>query len=72
MFSSLLEPDKVRLFQTTDAYSSFERIMVIQKTFRLFKEEKLYVMKPISPNIFSVWDCKESNHVDENAIYYLT
>jgi hypothetical protein len=28
MFSGLLESARVRLFQTTDAYSSFERIKV--------------------------------------------
>jgi hypothetical protein len=44
MFSSLFESAKVRLFQTTDAYSSFERIKVIYKTFRLSKVEKLYVI----------------------------
>jgi hypothetical protein len=58
MFSSLLEYTKVRLFQTTDAYSSFERIKVIYKTFRLSKEEKLYVMEWVSPNSFSASECK--------------
>jgi hypothetical protein len=55
MFSSLLESAKVRLFQTTDACSNLERIKVslLYKTFRLSKEEKLYVMKQISPNSFS-------------------
>jgi hypothetical protein len=37
----------------TDAYSSFEQIKVIRKTFRLSKEEKFYVMKRISSKSFS-------------------
>jgi hypothetical protein len=48
-----------------DASSSFERINLIYKTFKLSKEEKLYVMKRISPDSFS-------QHDDETAVYYLT
>jgi hypothetical protein len=58
MFSSLLESAKVRLLQTIDAYSNFERTETIYKTFRLSDEEKLYMMKRISPNSFSAWEYK--------------
>jgi hypothetical protein len=53
MFSSLLESTKVRLFQATDAYPRFERTKAVYKTFRQSKEEKLYVIKRISPSSFS-------------------
>jgi hypothetical protein len=58
MFSSLLESAKVRLFHTTDAYSSFEWIKEIYKTFILSKEEKLYVTKGICRNRFSAREYK--------------
>jgi hypothetical protein len=46
MFPRLLESAEV-------SYSSFERIEVIYKTFRVSKEEILYVMKRITDNSFS-------------------
>jgi hypothetical protein len=58
MFSSLLESAKVRLFQATDAYSIFESTKAVYKTFRQSEEEKLYVMKRISPSSFSVREYK--------------
>jgi hypothetical protein len=51
MFSSLLESAKVRLFQATDA---FERTKAVYKTFKQSKEEKLYVIKRISPIIIII------------------
>jgi hypothetical protein len=50
MISSLLESAEVRLFQGTDAYSRVERTGAVYTTFRRPKEEKLYVMKGISPS----------------------
>jgi hypothetical protein len=72
MISSLLEFAKVRLFQTTDAYWSFERFKVTYKTFILSEKEKLYVMKRISPKNLSLWECMYGKHDDENAVCYLT
>jgi hypothetical protein len=60
MFSTLLESAKVRLFQATDAYSRFERTKAVYKTFRKSKEEKLYVIKRISPISFSAREYKLS------------
>jgi hypothetical protein len=54
MFSSLLESAKVRLIQTTDAYSALNELRQYIKLFRVSKEEKLYVTKRVSPNGFSV------------------
>jgi hypothetical protein len=73
MFSSLLESVNVRLFQSTETYSGSDRIKVllVYKTFRLSKEKKLYVMKGITRNSFSAWECKRQ-HDDENAVCYLT
>jgi hypothetical protein len=58
------------LFQLTDAYLSFERFKVIYKTFGLSKEEKLYVMKRISPNSLVPEDIS-IQHDDENVVCYL-
>jgi hypothetical protein len=58
MATTNLESVKVRLFQTIDAYSSFERIKIIYKTYKLSKEEKLYVMKRIIPKSFTALECK--------------
>jgi hypothetical protein len=41
MFSGVLESAKQMLFQTTDTYSTFERIKVIYEAFRLSKQDKL-------------------------------
>jgi hypothetical protein len=60
MFLSLLESAKVRLFQATDAYSRFESTKAVYKTFRPSKEEKLYVIKRISPSSFSAREYKFS------------
>jgi hypothetical protein len=60
MFFNLLESAKVRLLQATKAYSSLERTKVIYNTFKLSKEEKLYVIKQISPNNLSAWEYKWS------------
>jgi hypothetical protein len=60
MFSSLLESAKVRLFQATDAYSRFERTKAVYKTFKQSKEEKLYVIKRISPSSFGAPEYKLS------------
>jgi hypothetical protein len=56
MFSSLLKPAKVMLFRTTREYLNFERIT-------LSKEEKLYMMKWISPNSFSAWNQHDDKYV---------
>jgi hypothetical protein len=53
MYSRLVESARVRLFQTKDAYSDFERIKVLYKTFRPSKEEKLYAKKRNSLNSFN-------------------
>jgi hypothetical protein len=69
MFSISLESTKAMLFQARDAYSSFDRIKARYRTFRLSKEEKLYVMKRISRGFFN--ENISIQHDDGNAVYYL-
>jgi hypothetical protein len=49
ILSSLLELAEGKLFQTTGAKSSFERIKIVHTICTLCKEEKLYVVRRISP-----------------------
>jgi hypothetical protein len=50
--SSLLESIVVRLFRAIEAYSSSDRTSEMYDTNRLSTEEKLYVIKLMSPRSF--------------------
>jgi hypothetical protein len=70
MFSSLLQSAKIRLFQTTDAYSNFEIIIIKYKTFRLSTEEKLQQRNELVLTAL-VSESVNSQHDDKNAVCYL-
>jgi hypothetical protein len=51
-FVSLFESVDVRVFQAIEAYSSLDRTSEMYNTNRLSREEKLYVIKLMSPRSF--------------------